>query len=496
MLWASFLVITMTDKLAKGCLSPSDSKKVNSARSCITYRKHSRGGPRKNAQWRDWITDNAASTRAIKATILFKTTINIRLLLVCALATSVSLPIGFVSLSKVVLFLGTLIVLLGNFNPTVRSAGSTVIRQLTTILILGILAAFAASMFWTSGSQAEAFNSLSKYGKLLIIPIFCMLIKSRKEALYALASFSAAQLFLVISAWMLFLKMPVPWALSEFSLSHNVVFSSYLDESLMSAVFAAITWHLRMLVPGKYGHYFAVAACLLALGNVFFLLQGRSAHVVAILLIALAITWQMPHKYRFAVVALPFFLMAILYLSSTKVQTRMDGLKTEVQTFSFKQGVDVKSNNSSGIRLHFWHRALQSISENPVFGSGAGSWSNEFNRLERINNKAQTQIQPLGNPHQEYLLWGVQLGVPGILLLLALMISIFKDTLSMDKQAARATQSALLGLAVACLFNSSIYDAQIGDYFCVALGLLLALGLYPPNSLLATGHPQTGDTPS
>jgi O-antigen ligase len=76
-------------------------------------------------------------------------------------------------------------------------------------------------------------------------------------------------------------------------------------------------------------------------------------------------------------------------------------------------------------------------------------------------------------------MWGVQLGVPGILLLLALMASIMKDMLSMETQAARATQSALLALAVACLFNSSIYDAQIGDFFCVLLGLLLALGLYP-----------------
>ena len=392
--------------------------------------------------------------------------------------------------------MGTLIVLLGNFNPTVHSAGSIINKQLTTVLILVTLALFAVSMFWTSGSQAEAFNSLSKYGKLLIIPIFWMLIKSRKEALYALASFSTAQLFLVISAWMIFLKMPVPWALSQFSLSHNVVFSSYLDEGLMSAVFAAFSWHLRMLVPGKYGHYFAVSACLLALGNVFFLLQGRSAHVVAILLIALAITWQMPRKYRLTVVVLPFFLVAILYLSSTKVQNRMDGLKKEVETFSFQQGVNVESNNSSGIRLHFWHRASQSILENPVFGAGAGSWSNEFNRLERINNRAQTEIEPLGNPHQEYLLWGVQLGVPGILLLLALMISFLKDTLSMDKQSAQATQSALLALAVACLFNSSLYDAQIGDYFCVALGLLLALGLYPPNSMLATGHPQTDYSPA
>ena len=381
------------------------------------------------------------------------------------------------------LFVGVIFILLGRHKPV---ANPTVVRSnkpMTDILIFTILGLFAVSMAWTSGSQVEAVNSLSKYGKLLIIPIICVLIKNRREALIALASFTAGQVFLTISAWMIFIKLPVPWALSQFSLSHNVVFSSYLDEGLMSAVLAAVSWHLRGLMPGKYGRYAAMAVCLLALGNVFFLLQGRSAHVVSILLLTLAITWQMPRRYRPVVFILPFLLILMLYISSTKGQTRLDGLTKEIQTFSFKQGVNVDSNNSSGIRLHFWNRALQSISENPWTGSGAGSWSNEFNRLERIGNPAHRDIQPLGNPHQEYLLWGVQLGVPGLLLLLALMMSIYKDTLEMDAQTARATQSALLALAIACLFNSSLYDAQIGDFFCVVLGLLLALGLHPQNSI-------------
>lgn len=384
------------------------------------------------------------------------------------------------------LFVGSVVILMRRARPSARSTASTPQNPTTAVLIFTILGLFAASMAWTSGSQQEAVNSLSKYGKLLIIPIFCVLIKNRREALIALASFAAAQLFLVVSAWMIFIKLPVPWAISQFSLSHNVVFSSYLDEGLMSAVLAAVSWHLRALMPGNYGRFCAIAVCLLALGNVFFLLQGRSAHVVAILLLTLAIMWQIPRKYRVVIVALPFLFVIALYLSSTKVQSRMDSLKKEVQTFSFKQGVDVDSNNSSGIRLHFWHRALQSIAEHPMAGSGAGSWSNEFNRLERIRNSLHGDIQPLGNPHQEYLLWGVQLGIPGILLLLVLLLSILKDTLVMETATARAAQSALLALAVACLFNSSLYDAQIGDFFCVVLGLLLALGLHPQLSPQAT----------
>jgi hypothetical protein len=41
----------------------------------------------------------------------------------------------------------------------------------------------------------------------------------------------------------------------------------------------------------------------------------------------------------------------------------------------------------------------------------------------------------------------------------------------------RATLTAVAVTAVACLFNSSLYDALIGDYLCTALGLLMALGV-------------------
>ena len=41
---------------------------------------------------------------------------------------------------------------------------------------------------------------------------------------------------------------------------------------------------------------------------------------------------------------------------------------------------------------------------------------------------------------------------------------------------AHALQSTVVALAIACAFNSSNYDALIGDFFCVLLGLLLALG--------------------
>lgn len=419
-----------------------------------------------------------------------KRTINLRLVLVCIAAVSVGLPIALISLAKALLLVGGALILL--FRPAVTSSKvSASAVRLTSFAILTVLLAFSASLLWTTGTQAEAYNSLAKYGKLLMIPLIVMLLRSRVEAVYALGWFAAAQLALLVSSWMLYFHLPVPWATSLMALTHHSVFSSYLDQGIMTAVFAGLCWHLRALVPGRFGQQFAIVIAALALFNVFFLLMGRSGHAVAIALISLAIMWTFPARYRAPLALLPLVLLLVVVGISPEVRNRLALVKNEVQAFSFTKGESVLTGSSSGIRLHLWHRAVQSILEKPVLGSGVGSWSSEFNRIERQQNTGPQVIAEMGNPHQEYLLWGVQLGIAGVFLFLGLLLSVYRDAQSLDLKARHAAQSVLAALAVACLFNSSLYDGLIGDFFCVALGLLLALGIHktaPPAEPVERGN--------
>ena len=354
-------------------------------------------------------------------------------------------------------------------QPTAESV------RLTPPAVLITLCAFALSLLWTIAPDADAWGSVAKYGKLLVVVLLMALIRDRREALYALSWFVLAQLFLVCSSWALFLHLPVPWATSNMALKEYAVFSSYLDQGIMGAVLAAICWHLRNLVPGRFGRHIAIAAAVLTLLNVLFVLSGRSGHVVAIAMLSLAIMWQLPKRLRALVLLLPFLLAIALFLSSAKVRERLTMVKNEVQSYSSQH----KSDTSSGIRLELWREAIAIIADHPFAGLGVGSWSTEYNRLELKKNPVRKPIDGNGNPHQEYLQWGVQLGLPGIALLLGLFASVFSDTRHMEPAVARAAQSTLAALMVACLFNSSLYDALIGDFFCVTLGLLLALGIYP-----------------
>lgn len=408
------------------------------------------------------------------------------MVLVCIAAAAVGLPIAIVSIAKLLLLLGAAGILVFSRQSGHRLTLNGQLNR-TRFAILIAMLFFALSILWTTAPLLEAWGSLAKYAKLLFIPLIVAFIQSRREALFALATFGVVQLFVVISSWMLFFHIPVPWAISPTATLYNSVFSSYLDEGIMTAVFAAICWHLRRLVPGRFGSFIAIAITLLALLNVFFVLRGRTGHVVALTLISLAIAWELPRQYRKTIALIPVAVLAVMMGLSPKVENRINEVTMEVQDFFAGEGSSVITGTSSGIRLHFWHRAIQSMADNPLLGAGIGSWGNEFNRLEKQNNLLPETIVGMGNPHQEYLHWGVQLGIGGVILLLAILISILKDTWTMNGIATRSIQSTVAALAVSCMFNSTIYDALIGDFFCIALGLLVALGAY--DSEYAAGAP-------
>lgn len=379
---------------------------------------------------------------------------------------------ALISIAKLLLILCGLTALL--YTRRAPGTASPFANIWTPWAVLALISALALSLWWSIAPQDTALGALAKYGKLLTIPLMVFLIRDRREAMYALGAFTLAQLFLLASSWMLFVQWPVPWATSNMALSQYSVFSSYLDQSIISAVFAAFCWHFRGLFPGRFGRHLAVLVALAALALVFFVMQGRSGHVVAIALLSVAIMWELPKRYRAAVVLLPVVLVVGLAASSGKLRDRLSLIQIEVKAYSAQQ----EQVTSSGQRLNYWHQSLQSISQNPPVGTGVGSWGLEYNRLQREQNPVhQDAAGGKGNPHQEYLLLGVQLGIPGILLLLGLMLALLRDSTQLSGQYARAMQSALLALAIACLLNSSIYDAQIGDFFCILTGLLLAAGL-------------------
>ena len=409
------------------------------------------------------------------------------MVLVCFVALAASLPIALISLGKLVLFLFAL----AAFAAT--AAGGKVSGELPALrltrgpyVLLTAMALFALSLFWTEADANTALMSLVKHGKLLVIVILALLIRTPQEARFALLAFALGQVSLLALSWLLTMGVPLPWLKPA---GKGVVFSSYLDQGIIFATSAAVFWHLRPLQSPEplWPRWLAGVFAAGALASVFLVLIGRSAFVVATALVGLTALWALPARQRLKVLlGAPLLVVAVLYLGWSHMPGRVTMIASESRSFS--ENADVTT--SSGWRLNAWHRSLQAIAEEPVSGHGIGAWTRSVKRLQGQNGTEVFGAGPLSNPHQEYLLWGVELGVGGVALLVLLHLALAHDFSRFVQPVFRAGLSVVVAMAIACLFNSSLYDGLIGDYFCIVLGLLLGLGLVtrsPPPAALEAG---------
>lgn len=395
---------------------------------------------------------------------------SIRMGVVCLAALSVSLPMAWISLAKVLLFVFGL----GYIFATqwTKRNDSTLQLLWTSRIILGALVLFAISLFWTEADSEAALASYVRHAKLLGILLIVRLIQTAREARTALLFYAAGQCFMLISSWLMFLGVAIPWSVE--SPTKYIVFSTYLDQSIMFGTVAGVFWHLRK--DGLWPQWSGTLLAAMALVNALLILEGRSGYAVALATISLAVMWAMPRRLRLAALVItPTAILLGLSLGSAQVQERVSKIIDESRTFAMTRQHDI--DNSAGWRLNAWHRSVQAIGEKPWIGNGVGAWTTAAKRFE---GATATQIfgdGNLSNPHQEYLLWGVELGLGGLVLFVALLVGMARDALTFPTRVKYAALSVLAAMAVACLFNSTLYDDLMGDFFCVSLGLLFAYGI-------------------
>lgn len=393
-----------------------------------------------------------------------------RLALVCLVAASVSMPMAWISLAKVLLFVAALGYL--SVQLIVGRPDSALAKLWSPWALVLMVVWSAASTAWTSADIAAALVTFIKHAKILEIVLLASLIRTVGEARVAVLAFGLGQAFLLLSSWLMFAGVNVPWHAN--APTPYVVFSTYLDQSIMFATTASVYWYLRS--ERLWSPWLGALGAALALVNTLLLLKGRSGYVVALSALTLAIMWALPSRLRLAsLVIAPVVILTGLSLGSTQVQQRLTEISRESQEFS--HGKPVQIDDSTGWRLNAWRRSVQAIEEKPILGHGVGAWTPTVKRLE---GEGAARIFGAGNepsnPHQEFLLWGVELGIGGILLLMAALGCMARDAWHFPVPIQRATLAVLAATAIACLFNSALFDDLMGDFFVVSLGVLMAYG--------------------
>jgi O-antigen ligase len=216
--------------------------------------------------------------------------------------------------------------------------------------------------------------------------------------------------------------------------------------------------------PQGFWRYLPIAILLLTVLNVFFVMTGRSGFLVMLLFITLAVWWQLPKKWRWLVVALPFVLGALMMLISPRFQAKTTQVLSDVSVYR-QGGIDA----SQAQRLDYWHRSLLAMKESPLLGHGVGSWRTNYHRLGGM------QVDAPSNPHQQYLLWAVESGAVGLFLFLGILVFQLKGAYALPLNAKQTLLTVTAIAAVMGLMNCPYFGAGMGECLVYLAASLLAL---------------------
>jgi len=261
---------------------------------------------------------------------------------------------------------------------------------------------------------------------LLLLPILFSIVKKQYIKHYTYAFLLAIALTEIVSYLVWFeiiapfkyatVENPTPF-MSHISYNPILSFAIYL---VLHQLF--FNHKMSNLLFSFYG-FFAITMTI----NMF-ITGGRAGQVAFFVMLAILI-FQIFDKKRvksimFILVLIPgIFLTA--YNSSNLFNERVDQAVNDISEYS------LGSDSSIGQRINFAINSWQVIKKNPIIGIGTGDFPQEY---LKINQQNSPERRSTSNPHNMYILVLMELGIVGLISMLAIFYYQFKLSFNSPKK--------------------------------------------------------------
>ena len=377
-----------------------------------------------------------------------------------------SIPVS-VALDNILLGLIAILWLLGG---ELRGKAALIRQNPVAIAALVLFGLLAAGTLYSNGNTGV----LLKYIDLLFIPIFLTYFQDAKARERALFLFCCAAIASIAVSYLAYMDLLLHSTLLPRESINPNGFKASVTHSLIVG-FAAYLFALlardeqnRTLRAGY------IALALFAAHNVVFMIWGRTGYLVLALLFLyfFVVTLGRRGMVLFITVFAAVFLTA--YITSESFQQRMNDAAR--QFTAWEPGTP--STDSVGERLEYWANSLQIIREQPLLGSGTGSFPEVYARAVAGRDMLATV-----NPHNEYLLIAVQTGLIGLASLIYLFYRQWRYAGELAGGFYRdLARGLVLTFVIGCLFNSLLLDHTEGLLFAWLTALVFAAPAKPPPS--------------
>jgi O-antigen ligase len=248
-----------------------------------------------------------------------------------------------------------------------------------------------------------------------------------------------------------------------------IVFKGYIAHNILMA-FAMFMMLCRFAYTKKltYKIVWLFLAAITFL-NIIYLVHSRTGQIISILLIVFFVIYHYRIKSLLwlLMIAISIFVFRneLLPLVPNKI------LETKHEIVSHDASRDV-SSTSAGRRYEIYSNTINLIKNSYGMGYGTGSFKEEYAKF--VANQ-HTFLSNPSNPHNQFLLTALELGIFGLIfLLLMFYIHWHLSRFLKNKEHDYLVKSLVILIVVGSLFNSLFLDATEGKFYCLLIGLLLS----------------------
>ena len=329
------------------------------------------------------------------------------------------------------------------------NAVSLPLLVLYAIILLGAV--------YTTAPWRVVLDHWLKYDKLLLMVMaISFLAQDGKTRERCWTAFTIAALFTLASSY-LSIWWRLPWSRAQtlgWGGDHSV-FKDYITQSVLMVLLMlrGLYLALRANVAWQRGAWLAVAALAFVCNTQ--LLYGRTGYVAtAVAVLAFVLALVPVRRWWMALALVAVLLAGAVLLSPTIVPRVALGLK--------ELGEVPETTTSIGPRLYFLHYGLDLFWQKPWLGWGTGAYHGEFCR---IATTPEWCAAGSFHPHNQFLFFMVEHGIPGLLAFAAVFAAALWQAARMERLD-RAVAFAFVGVAcVGSLTHSGIWPcakAQAG----------------------------------
>ena len=389
---------------------------------------------------------------------------------------SLHLPIAWLSISS------GLIVVLWILKFDYFSSFKILKRNPAALIALALLGLYLLGLIFTKASWDLGLKFFLKYTKLLLIPIIISISPSERIRSLGLKAFLFSSLIILFISYAQFFNLLpdlnhfLPKDTYKFNDTEGcIVFKGYIAHNILMA-FAMFMMLCRFAYTKKLTYKIVwLFLAAMAFLNIIYLVHSRTGQIISILLIIFFVIYHYRIKSLFwllmIVISIFVFRNELLPLVPNKI------LETQHEVVSHDASKD-STSTSAGRRYEIYHNTISLIKNSYGIGFGTGSFKEEYANF--VANQHTFLLNP-SNPHNQYLLTTLELGIFGLsVFLLMFYIHWNLSGYLKNREHDCLVKGLIILIGVGSLFNSLFLDATEGKFYCLLIGLLLS-GYDGPN---------------